>query len=158
MAIFSVLLLLIALCCTPSNAFSPYIPPISSLQSRTATSIPHATNYDDDDNADVVRSSPAFCIGGDCILTHNRCFAISLYWVNKPYRIPVDVKYLPRNVKRFLQSFLAIREAGGVEMTNDVYVRKSDDASYWFIGKIARISGECEPFSFFAACLFLYKS
>lgn len=36
--------------------------------------------------------------------------------------------------------FVAIREAGGPSMTNDVYARNPDKNTFWFCGKVARIS------------------
>jgi hypothetical protein len=51
-----------------------------------------------------------------------------------------DMKYVPRNVLRQNANFVAIREAGGAELTNDVYVREPASQVFWFVGKIARIS------------------
>jgi hypothetical protein len=38
------------------------------------------------------------------------------------------------------QNFVSIREAGGSEMTNDVYIPDPNSEMFWFVGKIARIS------------------
>jgi len=56
--------------------------------------------------------------------------------------IPVrpDMTYEPRNVKRAHETFLSIREAGGKQMTNDVYCRDPDTDVFWYVGKVARIS------------------
>lgn len=56
--------------------------------------------------------------------------------------IPVapDMQYVERNVVRAHQTFLAIRESGGKEMTNDIYVRDPESDVFWYVGKIARIS------------------
>ncbi|CAB9521834.1 expressed unknown protein [Seminavis robusta] len=51
-----------------------------------------------------------------------------------------DMKYVPRNVQRQHQNFVAIRDAGGKEMTHDVYVPEPDSDTFWFVGKVARIS------------------
>lgn len=51
-----------------------------------------------------------------------------------------DMKYVPRNVMRQNQHFLAIRDAGGKELTNDVYVREPKSSIFWFAGKVARVS------------------
>jgi hypothetical protein len=51
-----------------------------------------------------------------------------------------DMKYVPRNVQRQHQNFVAIREAAGQELTNDVYVPEPDSEVFWFVGKLARIS------------------
>ena len=51
-----------------------------------------------------------------------------------------DMKYIPRNVQRQHHNFVAIREAGGKELTNDVYVPEPDSETFWFVGKLARIS------------------
>ena len=54
--------------------------------------------------------------------------------------IPPDMKYVERNVMRQHENFVAIREAGGKEMTNDIYVREPGSGIYWFAGKVARVS------------------
>lgn len=51
-----------------------------------------------------------------------------------------DMKYLPRNCQRQHEHFLAIREAAGKELTNDVYVREPKSETFWFAGKVARVS------------------
>ena len=51
-----------------------------------------------------------------------------------------DMKYLPRNVMRQNKNFVAIREAAGKELTNDVYVHEPKSSVFWFVGKIARVS------------------
>ena len=51
-----------------------------------------------------------------------------------------DMKYLPRNVMRQHKNFVAIREAGGKELTNDVYIREPNSEVVWFVGKVARVS------------------
>ena len=54
---------------------------------------------------------------------------------------PPDMKYEPRIVQQSQQTFLAIRQAGGKEMTNDVYVRDPTERDvFWYTGKIARVS------------------
>lgn len=35
-----------------------------------------------------------------------------------------------------------MKAVGGKEITNDVYARDPDMDEFWFIGKIARVSGE----------------
>ena len=54
--------------------------------------------------------------------------------------VPPDMKYIPRNVMRQHKNFVAIRQAGGKEMTNDVYIREPNTEVFWFIGKVARVS------------------
>jgi len=53
-----------------------------------------------------------------------------------------DMKYLARNALRQNKNFLDIRQAGGVSLTNDIYVRAlgRDSEVFWFVGKVARIS------------------
>jgi hypothetical protein len=51
-----------------------------------------------------------------------------------------DMKYIPRNCIRQNQHFMAIREAAGKELTNDVYARDPQLDTFWYVGKIARIS------------------
>lgn len=54
--------------------------------------------------------------------------------------IPVDMKYIPRNVQRQHANFLSIREVAGKELTNDIYVREPNSSQFWFAGKLARVS------------------
>ena len=56
------------------------------------------------------------------------------------YKGPLDMKYIPRNCMRQNQNFVAIREAAGKDLTNDVYVREPKSDTFWFVGKIARVS------------------
>lgn len=51
------------------------------------------------------------------------------------------MRYIPRNVVRQNQNFVAIREVGGPSMTNDVYAREPNSSVFWFCGKVARVSG-----------------
>lgn len=53
---------------------------------------------------------------------------------------PPDMRYTPRNCKRQQIHFLAIREAGGKELTNDIYVREPGQHTCWYAGKVARVS------------------
>jgi hypothetical protein len=50
------------------------------------------------------------------------------------------MRYIPRNVQSQNQNFVDIRNAGGPELTNDVYVREPGSAVFWFVGKVARVS------------------
>jgi len=58
-----------------------------------------------------------------------------------PTEIPRDMRYELRNVQRQQKQFDAIREAGGPEVTNDVYVRQPETDVYWFVGKVACVDG-----------------
>jgi hypothetical protein len=51
-----------------------------------------------------------------------------------------DMRYVPRNVMRQHQNFIDIRQAGGKELTSDVYVRDPGSTTFWFSGKLARVS------------------
>ncbi len=51
------------------------------------------------------------------------------------------MRYTEFNIIRQTKTFNAIKGAGGPEMTNDVYVRSTEDSNtFWFAGKVARIS------------------
>lgn len=50
------------------------------------------------------------------------------------------MRYIEFNIIRQNKHFVAIREAGGPAMTNDVYVRDPESSVFWFCGKVARIS------------------
>jgi len=55
--------------------------------------------------------------------------------------IPKDMRYIGFNVERQNKNFAAIRAAGGVELTNDIFIRDPFKPSlFWFVGKVARIS------------------
>jgi hypothetical protein len=54
--------------------------------------------------------------------------------------VPWDMQYNERNVIRQNKNFLAIREAAGKELTNDLYCRDPKSNVFWFIGKVARVS------------------
>lgn len=55
--------------------------------------------------------------------------------------IPKDMRYVEFNVSRQNKNFAAIRAAGGVELTNDVYIQDPFKPSiFWFVGKVARVS------------------
>jgi hypothetical protein len=55
------------------------------------------------------------------------------------------MKYTPRNIARQHTQFCDIREVGGVELTNDVYARVPSSDTFWFIGKVARVSDVSLP-------------
>lgn len=62
---------------------------------------------------------------------------------DEPVNIPAtaDMKYVPRNVVKQHQNFVALREAAGPEMTFDVYIPEPEsDGVFWFAGKVASIS------------------
>jgi hypothetical protein len=55
--------------------------------------------------------------------------------------VPSDMTYEPRNVKRQHETFLDIRNSGGKDVCNDVYVRNPLEDVFWYAGKVARVSG-----------------
>ncbi|KAL7469443.1 hypothetical protein ACHAXS_009691 [Conticribra weissflogii] len=54
--------------------------------------------------------------------------------------VPRDMKYSLFNIKRLRDNFDSIRAVGGKDLTNDVYARDPDTDTFWFIGKVARVS------------------
>mmetsp|Transcript_24756 Transcript_24756/g.51610 ORF Transcript_24756/g.51610 Transcript_24756/m.51610 type:complete len:258 (-) Transcript_24756:31-804(-) len=54
--------------------------------------------------------------------------------------VPRDMKYNLFNIKRLRDNFDSIRAVGGKDLTNDVYARDPDTDTFWFIGKVARVS------------------
>jgi len=56
-------------------------------------------------------------------------------------QVPRDMRYVECNLLRQNQNFVAIRDAGGAEVTNDMYVRDPETDIFWFVGKVARVSG-----------------
>lgn len=51
-----------------------------------------------------------------------------------------DMRYIEFNIIRQNKHFVAIREAGGPEVTNDIYARDPDSSTFFFVGKVACIS------------------
>jgi hypothetical protein len=56
--------------------------------------------------------------------------------------VPRDMKYNLLNIKRQRENFESIKAVSGKELINDVYARDSDTDVYWYVGKVARVSGE----------------
>ncbi len=56
--------------------------------------------------------------------------------------VPRDMKYNLFNIKRQRENFESIKAVSGKDLTNDVYARDSDTDVFWYVGKIARVSGE----------------
>jgi hypothetical protein len=56
--------------------------------------------------------------------------------------VPRDMKYNLFNIKRQRENFESIKVVSGKELINDVYARDSDTDVYWYVGKVARVSGE----------------
>lgn len=50
------------------------------------------------------------------------------------------MKYTEFNILRQNKHFVAIRDAGGKEVTNDIYARDPTSETFWFCGKVGRIS------------------
>ncbi|KAG7351850.1 hypothetical protein IV203_007898 [Nitzschia inconspicua] len=55
--------------------------------------------------------------------------------------VPSDMTYEPRNAQRQHENFVDIRNAGGKDVCNDVYVRNPQEDVFWYAGKVARVSG-----------------
>ena len=54
---------------------------------------------------------------------------------------PRDMAYIPTNIMRQLENYRNIRNVGGTETVNDVYVRDPECDIFWFAGKVARCTG-----------------
>eukprot|EP00804_Cyclotella_cryptica_P017959 CCRYP_008262-RB/>CCRYP_008262-RB protein AED:0.22 eAED:0.22 QI:0/0.66/0.5/1/0.33/0/4/1398/245 len=54
--------------------------------------------------------------------------------------VPRDMKYNMFNIDRQRKNFESIRSIAGKDLTNDVYARDPDSDTFWFIGKVARVS------------------
>lgn len=54
---------------------------------------------------------------------------------------PRDMSYTPQHILTQNDRFVAIREAGGPELTSDVYARSDSSTDvFWFVGKVAAVS------------------
>lgn len=56
--------------------------------------------------------------------------------------MPRDMKYNMFNIDRQRKNFESIRSIAGKDLTNDVYARDPDSDTFWFVGKVARVSGK----------------
>lgn len=134
---FNSIMMLLAIICSQSYAFT-------IGQSRnTGTAI----------GTDTVNPNPK-SITSRLFPVHRRKITSSLYdkwddlvdedqdetpeWRGPP--IPKDMKYNEFNLKRQYNNFVAIRTAGGPEMTNDIFARDPGTDVFWFAGKVSRIS------------------
>ena len=55
---------------------------------------------------------------------------------------PRDMNYIPANIMRQLENYRNIRNVGGAETVNDIYVRDPETDIFWFAGKCARCTGK----------------
>jgi hypothetical protein len=74
----------------------------------------------------------------DAILADDDADDLSDYNKN----IPRDMQYSLGNCQRQQKNFVAIRDAGGADVCNDIYVRDpvKDPQTFWYAGKVARVS------------------
>ena len=56
--------------------------------------------------------------------------------------VPPDMTYIESNIKRQLATYDKLYEIGGDDIIHDVWVRADGEKEWWFVGKIARVSGE----------------
>jgi hypothetical protein len=56
-------------------------------------------------------------------------------------RVLPDMRYIPRNVQRQSRNYLALRQVGGKDVVHDIYVRDPRSSTFWFVGKVACVSG-----------------
>eukprot|EP00580_Thalassiosira_gravida_P001390 CAMPEP_0201613934 /NCGR_PEP_ID=MMETSP0492-20130828/27320_1 /ASSEMBLY_ACC=CAM_ASM_000837 /TAXON_ID=420259 /ORGANISM="Thalassiosira gravida, Strain GMp14c1" /LENGTH=258 /DNA_ID=CAMNT_0048081011 /DNA_START=42 /DNA_END=818 /DNA_ORIENTATION=- len=54
--------------------------------------------------------------------------------------VPRDMKYNMFNINRQREHFVSIKGIAGKDLTNDVYARDPETDTFWFIGKVARVS------------------
>lgn len=54
--------------------------------------------------------------------------------------VPRDMKYNMFNINRQRENFESIKSVAGKDLTNDVYARDPDTSTFWYVGKIARVS------------------
>uniref|UniRef100_A0A6V2CKV0 Uncharacterized protein n=1 Tax=Ditylum brightwellii TaxID=49249 RepID=A0A6V2CKV0_9STRA len=58
----------------------------------------------------------------------------------KRANVPRDMRYISANLIRQRNHFEAIRNIAGKEMIADIYVRDPKSITWWFAGKVARVS------------------
>ncbi|KAL7543451.1 hypothetical protein ACHAXR_012726 [Thalassiosira sp. AJA248-18] len=54
--------------------------------------------------------------------------------------VPRDMKYNMFNINRQRENFESIKSVAGKDLINDVYARDGDTDTFWYIGKVARVS------------------
>mmetsp|Transcript_29632 Transcript_29632/g.50460 ORF Transcript_29632/g.50460 Transcript_29632/m.50460 type:complete len:258 (-) Transcript_29632:153-926(-) len=54
--------------------------------------------------------------------------------------VPRDMKYNMFNIQRQRENFESIKSVAGKDLTNDVYARDPETSTFWFVGKVARVS------------------
>lgn len=54
--------------------------------------------------------------------------------------VPRDMKYNMFNIQRQRENFESIKTVAGNDLTNDVYARDPKTDTFWFVGKVARVS------------------
>jgi hypothetical protein len=57
--------------------------------------------------------------------------------------VPRDMKYILYNIDRQRNNFEAMKAIVGKDLMNDVYARDGDTDTFWFVGKVTRVSGAC---------------
>lgn len=49
------------------------------------------------------------------------------------------------NIDRQRNNYESMKAVGGKDLVNDVYARDPESDTFWFVGKVARVSGEHVP-------------
>jgi carbamate kinase len=55
--------------------------------------------------------------------------------------VPRDMKYNLFNIDRQRNNFESMKAVVDKDLMNDVYARDGDTDTFWFVGKVARVSG-----------------
>ena len=55
--------------------------------------------------------------------------------------VPRDMKYNMFNIDRQRNNFESMKAVIDKELLNDVYARDPDSDTFWFVGKVVRVSG-----------------
>ena len=66
--------------------------------------------------------------------------------------------YIESNIKRQMAYYDKLYEIGGRDVINDVWVRADGEREWWFVGKIARVSGEFDTMYMISFNFALYNT
>lgn len=47
------------------------------------------------------------------------------------------------NIDRQRNNYESMKAVGGKDLVHDVYARDPESDTFWFVGKVARVSGKC---------------
>jgi len=84
----------------------------------------------------IITTTSLFATNWDALIAEDE--EDDLSFVGPP--VPRDMRYNMFNINRQRENFEQIKAVGGVDLVNDIYVRDPDSSTFWYCGKVARVS------------------